>query len=417
MKQRIPRVAFFPDAFHEVDGVAVVARQLEAFARQQCLPLLTVHAGPSDEVTREGSVTRVQLKRGPIKFPLDRAHEFDLLFLRHYRKVETVLREFQPDLVQITGPSDVGILGALFAHNKSVPLAAFWQTNLPQYAGMRTAKALSFLPKTWAGPVSKMAQRGSFSATTRYYKIPSLLFAPNPEIVAELAKTTGKPCLPMAHGVDTSVFDPKFRDRPAGPFTIGYVGRLTTEKHVRWLARLEKNLLERGHRDFQILVVGQGAEESWLRANLQQAEFPGVLKGAELSRAYANMDVLAFPSETETFGLVVLEALASGVPAVVTSVGGPKYTVQHGKTGFVAENFEEFRDFVAALIVQPETLASMRMAARQYAQSASWEQAFQEIYQGYARYLGLPNMTGSEHRFIGMEEIKNEEEIPIMDLQ
>ena len=400
MKGQVPRIAFFPDAFHEIDGVAVVARQFEAFARQHDFPFLIVHAGPSDNVVREGSVIRVQLKRGPMKFPLDRSHEFDLLFSRHYRKVESALHEFQPDLIQITGPSDVGILGALFAHNKRIPLAAFWQTNLPEYAGRRTAHTLSFLPKSLAASAAKMAERGSVLVTTRYYKIPALLFAPNPEIVTELAKATGKPCLPMAHGVDTTVFDPKFRNRHGGPFTIGYVGRLTAEKNVRWLARLEKDLLVQGHRDFRLLVVGQGAEEPWLRSNLRHAEFTGALRGAALARAYANMDVLAFPSETETFGLVVLEALASGVPAVVTSVGGPKYTVQHGKTGYVARCYEEFLDFVAVLIGAPDTLATMRMAARKYAQSASWEKAFQEIYKGYADHLDLPPVAGTKYQCI-----------------
>ena len=82
-------------------------------------------------------MTRVQLRRGPVKFPLDRAHDYDLLFLRHYRKLEPLLREFRPDVVQITGPSDVGTMGAMVAHKMKIPLAASWQTNVHEYA--RTA--------------------------------------------------------------------------------------------------------------------------------------------------------------------------------------------------------------------------------------------------------------------------------------
>ncbi len=390
MSERHLRAAFFPDAFHEVDGVAVVARNFAAYARQREIPFMMVHAGPCDQVIREGSVIRVQLRRGPMKFPLDRHHEFDLFFLRHYRKVAALLREFAADVVQITGPSDVGILGALCAHNFKIPLAAFWQTNLPQYAGLRASKALSFLPSELANPVSRAAQKFSLLATTRFYKIPRFLFAPNPEIVEELIQTTGKPCFPMGHGVDTARFDPDFRNRQNGPFTIGYVGRLTPEKNVRWLSRLERALHHTEYRDFRLLIVGQGAEESWLRANLQCAEFAGVLTGNELSRAYANMDVLAFPSETETFGLVVLEALASGVAAVVTATGGPKYTVQHGKTGYVARNFEEFAAYVAILMTTPDLLSSMRKAAREYAKASSWDSAFQNIYQTYCSQLSVP---------------------------
>ena len=67
-----PRIAFFPDAFHEVDGVAVVARNFAAYAQRWNIPFLMVHAGPCDQVVQEGSVTRMQLRRSRLKFPLDR---------------------------------------------------------------------------------------------------------------------------------------------------------------------------------------------------------------------------------------------------------------------------------------------------------------------------------------------------------
>ena len=387
MNGQHPRVAFFPDAFHEVDGVAVVARNFVAYARDSNIPLLIVHAGPHDQVVHEGSVIRMELRRSPIKFPLDRNHEFDLILLRRYRKVAAQLEEFSPDLIQITGPSDIGILGAMCAHKIQIPLSAFWQTNLPQYAGLRVAQAVKFLPKRAVGSVSRAVQQWSHRATTRFYQIPRILFAPNPEIVQRLAEDTGKPCFPMGHGVDTHRFSPEFRDSQGAPFTIGYVGRLTAEKNVRWLARLEQALLGNGLRDFRILIAGHGAEREWLGQNMRHAEFLGVLSGDELSRAFANMDVLAFPSQTETFGLVVLEALASGVPVVAMAAGGPKYTIAHGKTGFIAENFEEFASCVAVLMKDPEMVSSMREAGRRHAHESSWGHAFQNIYQTYRSHL------------------------------
>lgn len=385
MKAGVARVAFFPDAYHEIDGVAVYARHFEAFAKQNDLPFLLVHAGAQDQVVRNGSVTRVELRRGSLTFPLDKAHAFDLLFLRHYRKIAVLLQDFHPDVVQITGPSDVGILGALLAHRMHLPLAAFWQTDLPRFAGMRVAQALSFLPKPMAGAVARAAARGSFAITTRFYKIPRLVFAPTPEIMDALAKATGRQCLRMDHGVDIEKFSPEYRDQQAGPFTIGYVGRLSAEKNIRWLARLEDRLLQAGHQNFRIVVVGQGTEAAWLRDNTQHVELCGVLAGRELSRAYANMDVLAFPSETDTFGLVVLEALASGVPAVVTASGGPKFTVQQGITGYVANTFDEFAASVMEMMTRPDILTPMRKAAREYARANSWESVFENVYNAYDR--------------------------------
>jgi phosphatidylinositol alpha 1,6-mannosyltransferase len=394
VRQKWPRVAFFPCTYHEVDGVASTSRQFEAFAQRRELRLLMVHAGPEDSIAHAGSVTQVELRRSRMTFSLDRAHDYDLLFLRRLGKVQRLVESFRADVVQITGPSDVGILGALVAHNLGIPLAACWQTNLDQYARSRAAAAVSFLPHRATSGFLGAVERLSFRACTRFYKIPRLLFAPNQEMIRRLEEATGKPCLLMGHAVDTDAFSPKFRTRSGGPFRIGYCGRLTAEKNVALLVRLEQALLAGGHRDFEMVIIGEGGQEKWLRSNLQRAEFTGVLRGAELARAFANLDVLAFPSETDTFGLVVLEALASGVPAVVTAKGGPKYIVRHGKSGYVANTFDEFVSATATLLTQPELLGAMRVAARQQALASNWDKSFESMYESYEDHLLAHSSAG-----------------------
>jgi phosphatidylinositol alpha 1,6-mannosyltransferase len=381
------RVAFFPDSYNEVDGVANTSRHFEAFARNRNLPFLIVHAGPQNQTLTAGSVTRAQLRRGPLTFPLDQNHQFDLGWWRHYRDVMNLAREFGPDVVHITGPSDIGMLGALVAHKLGVPLAASWQTNVHQYARWRLSPMLSFLPKGTTDRLLNAVERWSFRAAARFYKIPRLLFATNQEMVERLGRATGKPCFLMSHSVDAAIFSPQFRDCAGDPFTIGYVGRLTAEKNVRWLAQLEHSLLARGHRDFRIVVVGEGKEHDWLRLNMQHAEFTGVLTGKVLSHAFANMDLFVFPSETDTFGLAVLEALTSGVPAVVTASGGPKYSVQHGQTGYIANHFDDFVAFTELFLTQPEMRSRMGTAAREHALSTSWKQIFEGMYNTYERCL------------------------------
>src|ERR1700674_1972364 len=88
------RVAFFPDAYLEIDGVANTSRRFAAFAEQRELPFLVIHAGPRNETATSGSVTRVQLRRGPVGFALDRAHDYDLLFSRYYRGLLALVRDF-----------------------------------------------------------------------------------------------------------------------------------------------------------------------------------------------------------------------------------------------------------------------------------------------------------------------------------
>jgi glycosyltransferase involved in cell wall biosynthesis len=132
--------------------------------------------------------------------------------------------------------------------------------------------------------------------------------------------------------------------------------------------------------------VGHGAEEPWLRERLHGAEFTGVLRGEALSAAYANMDLFVFPSHTDTFGNVVLEAMASGVPAIVTPSGGPRTIVRDGETGRIVPD-EEFAAAVSGVLADPVRHADMRQAARAYAETASWDSVFEGVYAGYAPLL------------------------------
>jgi len=125
----------------------------------------------------------------------------------------------------------------------------------------------------------------------------------------------------MPRGVDAELFHPakRTRDLEDTVRVLGFVGRLSVEKNIGLLAEIEHALNQNKEK---FLIVGHGGDEAWLRERMPRAEFTGVLRGEELSRAYANMDLFVFPSHTDTFGNVVLEALASGVPAIVTPTEG-----------------------------------------------------------------------------------------------
>ena len=126
---------------------------------------------------------------------------------------------------------------------------------------------------------------------------------------------------------------------------------------------------------------------------MKLARFTGVLAGRELSQAFANLDLLAFPSDTDTFGLVVLEAFASGVPAVVSGGGGPKYTVRQGKTGYAAHTFDEFVSCTSLLMNCPDLHAAMRVAAREQAVNTSWDRIFEGVYEAYETGLFPASVT------------------------
>lgn len=385
MKAAPPRVAYFPDSFHEVNGVAHTSRHFEAFARRRNLPFLCVRAGDrAQAITEEGSVWTLELPRGFLSFALEKDLRFDPAFLRHISLIGEVLERFQPDLIHITGPSEVGMLGAGLAHHLDLPLAASWHTNVHEYLARRSNWFLRLLPRRQSAATGRKIEDLTMAAASIFYSGARVLFAPNPELCRLLEQTTGRPCHLMPRGVDAELFHPdkRGRDPEDRDQILGFVGRLSVEKNVALLAQVQEELERAGHKSFRFLIVGHGSEQAWLRRRLPRAEFTGVLKGEELSTAYANMDLFVFPSHTDTFGNVVLEALASGVPAIVTPDGGPCTIVRDGETGCVVPD-ERFAAAVAGILADPARHAAMRKTARAYALTASWDSVFEGIYAAY----------------------------------
>ncbi len=383
-----PRVAYFPDSFHEVNGVAHTSRNFVAYAERHGLPFLCIRASagpktPSRVAAQAGELRTLDLRRSPIAVRMEKDLRFDPLFWRFGEEMSRQLRAFRPDVIHITGPSEMGIFGAYFAWKHNVKLVASWHTNLHEYAARRLAWLSRMLPLETAARLESSVEAGALATIVRFYKLAKVLYAPNQELCEMLERRTGKPCHLMQRGVDTELFSPRRRTRAAdGKFVLGYVGRLSIEKNVELLVRIERELRAAGVANVRFLIVGHGDEEEMLRRELQDADFAGVLRGEALATAYANMDALVFPSHTDTFGNVVLEALASGVPAVVTPDGGPKYIVREGETGFVAPD-EGFAAAAARLIRDPAMLGRMRPAARAYAMGCSWDAVFGRVYEGY----------------------------------
>ena len=389
MNAHLPRVAYFPDSFHEVNGVAHTSRHFEAFARRRNLPFLCVRAGDRTQaILEEGNVWTLELPRGFLSFALEKDLRFDPAFLRHIPLIGEVLERFKPDLIHITGPSEVGMLGAWLAHHLGVPLAASWHTNVHEYAARRSDWFLKLLPKRQSQATEQKIEDIAMAAAAKFYSVAQVLFAPNPELCALLERTTGRTCHLMPRGVDAELFHPEKRKREEDDRdqVLGFVGRLSIEKNVTLLARVQSELEAMGHKSFRFLIVGHGGEEGWLRERMPRAEIPGVLKGEALSTAYANMDLFVFPSHTDTFGNVVLEALASGVPAIVTPDGGPLTIVRDGVTGRIVED-DDFAAAVAGVLGDPVKHAEMRFAAREFAQTMSWDSVFEGVYAAYEAML------------------------------
>ena len=315
---------------------------------------------------------------------LDADMFFDFRALTFLGRLRESLKQFRPDLIHITGPGDLGILGFALARQLQIPLVASWHTDLHKYA----AKRLPFFRELLAGP----AERGSLWSLQRFYSFARVTLAPNPDLVDMLHASTGKPCFLMRRGIDTNLFHPARRHRADSTLRLGYVGRLSTEKGIHLFAPLEQAIRAAGITNYTFVITGQGAERDWLAQNLQQVEFTGVQKGEDLARTYANLDLFLFPSRTDTFGNVVQEALASGVPAAVFAEGGPKFLVEPDVSGIRAESDNDFILQVVSLLQDRPRLTRLQDFLRSVTIDRSWDSVFEQVWSAYHSALTpVPN--------------------------
>jgi glycosyltransferase involved in cell wall biosynthesis len=402
-----PRVALFTDSYYEANGVARTAGALEAFAAERDRPLLVVHGGHANQLIETGSIARLELARWPsTSFALDHDLWFDVALWRHTRRVAQVLRWFRPDVLHFTGPSDVGQIAAWLGYRLSIPMVGSWHTNLHEYASRRLLNRFAVASERTRMRVRMFVEHHALSIATMFYRIPRVLLAPNEEWQAILEAHTRKPTFVMTRGVDTTTFTPARRKRTDPAVNIGYVGRLSAEKNVRALATVRDLLAANGVTDVRFTIVGDGAEREWLQAHLPGADFTGVLRGDRLADAYANFDLFVFPSETETVGNVVLEAMASGVPVVAMARGGQKFIAASPASAVLVHSEAELATATLRLAQDPARRQAMSAAARLGAMARSWSSVFDTVYGAYDVALTGTNRPAptSERPFVAVSE-------------
>jgi glycosyltransferase involved in cell wall biosynthesis/predicted metal-dependent phosphoesterase TrpH len=291
--------------------------------------------------------------------------------------VET-LAEGNYDLVHVTAPGPAGIAATLLSRVTGLPLLASYHTELAAYAGLRSGD----------GGIEAIA-RGALGA---FYGVPGVVLSPSPAADASLAGLglDGARVRRWERGVDVERFDPAKarRNRYPGEIKVLYVGRLTREKGVDLLA---ESFLRAHTSDprLHLLLAGGGPEEEDLRQRLgEHATFLGWLGGEELAEAYASADVFLFASRTDTYGQVIIEAGASGLPVVAVAEGGPAALVENRHTGLLCRpDADHLAGSLLQLASSPLLRHHLGASGAEAARLRSWERSMDQLAAGYRRLL------------------------------
>lgn len=393
----MPKVVLFASSFEPPsishcppDGAAMTLGQIVNQAHNYDLDLLVIygHNGPKKVVTLMGRVTMYGLPRSKFGFKLDHSLRCDVLMGRYWCLVKKMTKEFGAQVIHTTDCNDLAIMGSILARDLNLPLVAGWHTNEHEYAAHRLRPLLHWLPKKARDQALDLVQKAALWAIIYFvFRYANAILAPNKKLVCMLAEMTGKSSQLMSRGINQELFNPSRRTRTSisnnEPLRIGFVGRLATEKGLGLMLVLADAAKARG-----IPVVFQFVGEGPMKSKLEE-EIPGSTLGkkigTELAETYANMDLFVFPSTTDTFGNVVLEAVASGVPAlVIAGSGGPESIITHGVNGWVARSEREFLCLWLKILSRLIDLPQMRNNAHLSSQRYTWERVAKSVFELYS---------------------------------
>ncbi len=282
------------------------------------------------------------------------------------------------DLIHVCSPGPAGVAGALVSRGLGVPLVGSYHTELTAYAGLRSGEQL--LADAMAMGVSA------------FYGACDLVLSPSPASDDALERIGVAPekVARWDRGVDSARFDPALRGSMPMPDAVNvlYAGRITREKGADLLADAFLQARERNPR-LQLLLAGGGPEQEHLRDRVGgAATFLGWLEGVELARAYASADIFLFPSRTDTFGQVILEAQASGLAVVAIAEGGPRSLIEHRVSGLLCAPYAgALAQAVLELADSPLLRERLAQAGLASIRERTWERALDRLAAGYRRVL------------------------------
>ncbi|MDY7017021.1 MAG: glycosyltransferase [Nitrospirota bacterium] len=377
----LDRRVWFSDTIFDVNGVARTILEMARSAKRGAKDLKVVACPQNAKI--EAYLEDVFVKFLPLlTFPIPEYESIKLYVPPLLDIVEFCEREGFDSVISST-PGPMGLAGLLVARLLDIPINGIYHTDIPQYVRILT------------GDFSM--EEMSWRYIRWYYEQMDIVFVPSKATMNQLVQNGFTPdkIKVFPRGIDIQRFHPRFRNQDIwknfstnGGTKLLYVGRVSKEKGLDLLIDAYLFVKER-HKNTGLIVVGDGPYLGALKAKCEGSgiTFTGPLEGEELSSVYASADIFVFPSSTDTFGNVVLEAQASGIPVVVADEGGPSENLEAGRTGLVFKAGSSFAlvKAIEELLESPARRQEMAIEARRYMENRSFDKAFEAFWQMHAR--------------------------------
>lgn len=315
MKMRSIKVLLFTDTLCDVNGVSRFIQDIVKIASQKELELYVV----TSTIKACPDLPNVKIIKPLLRTKMPFYPDLDLVF-PSYRKLKSITDEVNPDVIHISTPGLVGIMGRRIAQKRAIPMLGTYHTDFPAFAYKNM-------------PYQIVKQIGN-KVMEYFYRDFKALFVRSEEykkIVKEDVKFDPENIYTLKAGIDTQKFNTSFKDMsiwqkydiPESAVKALYVGRFTKEKNFPLLLELWKAYYRQSeNKNIYLITVGGDLDE--LLCETYHIKPLGIKKGEALSQIYASSDIFLFPSTTDTLGQVVMEAMSSGLPVLVSDQGGPQ---------------------------------------------------------------------------------------------
>lgn len=369
------RLALFTGNYNHIkDGVSLTLNRLVEFLENRGVEVLVF--GPTIKnpaLEHKGRLVKVPSTR----MPITNRGEYRIT-LGFPKRVRKELEDFKPSLIHIATPDLLGYKALKWGKKRGIPIVSSYHTHFTSY--------FKYYGLTWL-------ENLTWKYFSWFYNSCRHVYVPSQSMIDELKSHNFTTDLRIwERGVNTQLFSPDKRDEnwrlqvgfKPDEIVVTFVSRLVWEKELATFVHCIKTLKKKKYK-IRALIVGEGPAKEELKQQLPEAVYTGFLENENLARAYASSDIFLFPSHTETFGNVTLEAMSSGLPCVVANAIGSKSLVKDGENGFLAkpENKTDFARKLEKLVTDEELCRQMQKVSRSKALRYEWNEINTRLMEYY----------------------------------